>query len=176
MTAPVDGGPAGGLRGFLHSPAAKVGAVGAAGVVIYVLVKRNGSAASSSGDIAAGSSLAGTPGNPASVNTVGTDVASQLGQFEQAQQAALTEFGKTLNDALKGLNPPAAPPTASSPPKSSPPASTAKYDYATKYPSQKGTLSGIAAANKITLSQIEKLNPQITDPNKIYPGQKIRVA
>lgn len=35
------------------------------------------------------------------------------------------------------------------------------------------TLSGIAASHKLTLAQIEKLNPQLKNPDKIYPGQII---
>lgn len=35
------------------------------------------------------------------------------------------------------------------------------------------TLSGIAAHYGISLATIEKLNPQITNPNLIYPGQKV---
>lgn len=35
------------------------------------------------------------------------------------------------------------------------------------------TLSNIAADHKLTLAQVERLNPQIKDYNLIYPGQKI---
>ena len=35
------------------------------------------------------------------------------------------------------------------------------------------TLSGIAKANKVTVDQILKANPKITNPNKIQPGDKI---
>lgn len=35
------------------------------------------------------------------------------------------------------------------------------------------TLSQIAAAHKLTLQQVQKLNPQVKDPDKIYPGQII---
>ena len=51
-----------------------------------------------------------------------------------------------------------------------------KYVTVTKWPSQLGTLSGIAAANGISLSRVELLNPTITNPNLIYPGQQVRVA
>lgn len=37
------------------------------------------------------------------------------------------------------------------------------------------TLSGIAEKFKLTLKQIEKLNPQIKHPDLIYPGQHIKV-
>ena len=56
------------------------------------------------------------------------------------------------------------------------PSSRMRFVTVTKFPSQYGTLSGIAQANNVPLSQVEKLNPQITNPNLIYPGQKVRVA
>lgn len=37
------------------------------------------------------------------------------------------------------------------------------------------TLSGIAAAHGISLAEIERLNPQIKNPNLIYPGNRIYV-
>ncbi len=38
------------------------------------------------------------------------------------------------------------------------------------------TLSGIAARYHISLAQIEHLNPQITNPDLIYPGEKVKVS
>jgi lysozyme len=38
------------------------------------------------------------------------------------------------------------------------------------------TLSGIAASHGLTLQQIEQLNPQIKNPNTIYPGQVIHLG
>jgi spore coat assembly protein SafA len=35
------------------------------------------------------------------------------------------------------------------------------------------TLSGIAQKFGVTLALLEKANPQITDPNLIFPGQPI---
>lgn len=37
------------------------------------------------------------------------------------------------------------------------------------------TLSAIAAAHHITLPALELLNPLISDPDSIYPGQKVRI-
>ena len=43
-----------------------------------------------------------------------------------------------------------------------------------EYTVKKGdTLSGIAYRHNMTLAEIIKLNPQIPNPNLIYPGQKI---
>jgi LysM repeat protein len=38
------------------------------------------------------------------------------------------------------------------------------------------TLSAIASRHGLSLAAIEELNPQITNPNLIYPGQSVRVA
>ncbi|WP_037670015.1 peptidoglycan-binding protein [Streptomyces afghaniensis] len=38
------------------------------------------------------------------------------------------------------------------------------------------TLSKIAVMHRVTLDQILEWNPQITNPDLIYPGQRIRVA
>lgn len=38
------------------------------------------------------------------------------------------------------------------------------------------TLSGIAKKYHISLAQIEHLNPQITNPDLIYPGEKVKVS
>ena len=38
------------------------------------------------------------------------------------------------------------------------------------------TLSGIAASNGMTTSQIEALNPQIKDPDLIFPGQNVNLG
>ena len=37
------------------------------------------------------------------------------------------------------------------------------------------TLSGIAAKHHTTLQNLQKLNPQIKNPNLIYPGDAIRL-
>ncbi|PSR21091.1 MAG: peptidoglycan-binding protein [Sulfobacillus benefaciens] len=48
--------------------------------------------------------------------------------------------------------------------------------YSGSYTVQKGdTLSGIAAKYGVSLSALEAANPQITNPNQIYPGETIHV-
>lgn len=47
----------------------------------------------------------------------------------------------------------------------------------TPYTIQTGdTLGGLAAANKTTVTDLMKLNPTITDPNKIYAGSSLNVS
>ncbi|MGH4002723.1 MAG: LysM peptidoglycan-binding domain-containing protein [Pseudonocardiaceae bacterium] len=44
------------------------------------------------------------------------------------------------------------------------------------YVVQRGdTLSGIARRFGVSLSDLEEANPQITDPNRIFPGQVINI-
>lgn len=40
---------------------------------------------------------------------------------------------------------------------------------------QGDTLSGIARRFRVTLSDLEEANPEITDPNLIFPGQVIKI-
>jgi hypothetical protein len=47
------------------------------------------------------------------------------------------------------------------------------YVIVQKWPAQMSTLWGISQAEGISLSRIESLNPQISNPNLIYPGQKV---
>lgn len=57
-----------------------------------------------------------------------------------------------------------------------PPPPAAKYITVTRWPAPTSTLSGIAAANGVSLQKVEQLNPQIKNPNLIYAGQKVRVS
>jgi len=107
-TPPAGGRPGGGGLAQLtrNKPLLFAGAA-AVVVALYAYVKHKGTGAATTG-IADGSTLAGTPGNPAALNTVGTDVASQLGQFganqDQALAAWLANLTSTL-DAAKQLPP-----------------------------------------------------------------------
>lgn len=38
------------------------------------------------------------------------------------------------------------------------------------------TMSHVAAVHGMTLAQLEHLNPQVTNPNLIYPGEKLRIS
>jgi LysM repeat protein len=37
------------------------------------------------------------------------------------------------------------------------------------------TLSGIAASNEVSVAALEAANPQLTDPNLVYPGEHINL-
>jgi len=56
------------------------------------------------------------------------------------------------------------------------PAPQEKYVTVQAWPQPLSTLSGIASKNGITLQRLEQLNPQIKDPNLIYPNEKVRIA
>ncbi|MGH3797573.1 MAG: LysM peptidoglycan-binding domain-containing protein [Pseudonocardiaceae bacterium] len=48
--------------------------------------------------------------------------------------------------------------------------------WATTYIVQPGdTLSGIAEKFDVSLSDLEKANPQITDPDRIFPGEVVYI-
>lgn len=47
------------------------------------------------------------------------------------------------------------------------------YVIVQKWPQRLSTLWGISQAEGISLNRIESLNPQIKNPNLIYPGQKV---
>ncbi len=68
------------------------------------------------------------------------------------------------------------PPPVSKPPVHNVPPPSRRYVTVTKWPSTYGTMSGIANANHLSLSKLELMNPQVTNPNLIYAGQQIRVA
>lgn len=51
-----------------------------------------------------------------------------------------------------------------------------RFVTVTAWPTPTSTLSGIASANGLTLQRLEQLNPNITNPTTIQPGQKVRVA
>lgn len=108
---PRGGPPAGGglnLAQLGRNKPLLFGGAAAVAVAIYAYVKHKGAGGAATAGIADGSTLAGTPGNPAALNTVGTDVASQLGQFganqDQALAAWLANLTSTL-DAAKALPP-----------------------------------------------------------------------
>jgi hypothetical protein len=187
MTAPQQ--PAGGRFGALlrDKRVLIAGGVGLTGLAAFVAVrKKKAAGAQGAYDVAAGSSLAGTPGNPASINTVGSDVAAQLGQFGASIQTQLNDYQKTLTTSLAGISVPVTPsPAPSAPTKAATPAaatakaaSSAGYITTGKYgvdPTSKTTLSGIASANKTTVSALMKLNPWITNKNVIPAYKPIRI-
>jgi LysM repeat protein len=66
------------------------------------------------------------------------------------------------------------PTTTPAPPAPTPPA--ARYVTVQKWPSQLGSLSGIASKYGLSLARLEQLNPQIKNPNLIYAGQQVRIG
>lgn len=130
-------------------------------------------------------------------DTTGTDIASYLSQYGAQQQAALNDWAQqwsgNLQDTLDALKngqtggqttPPAQnpgpttlPAITPAPPGNHP---TTQYvpvaKFTTKNPPWNSTLSGIASHFHTTVSRLLSLNPTITNPNVIHPGQQIRVA
>lgn len=90
------------LAELAHNRVAQVGAVAVVGVGGYALYKRH-QANAGGVPATAGAASGATPANPATLNTVGSDVGAQLGQFGAAQQQALDQFAGQLNNSLAGL-------------------------------------------------------------------------
>ena len=78
------------------------------------------------------------------------------------------------------VNPPPAasvPTPAPTPaPTATPSAPASQYITVGRWPNWNGSLWGIAQHQGITLSRIEQLNPQISNPNLIYPNQQVKVS
>lgn len=171
-----------------------VGAVGVVGLVLYEKHKAASASGSSTSSTAAGAPAYATPGNPADLNSIGSDVATQFGQLQGGVQTSLDQFASQLQGAvtaLQAIPPQNAPVTTPAPVSSTPapgpaPASTStsvpvssapakSFVTVTPYPSTLGTLSGIAGYEHESLATVESLNPQIKNPNLIYPGEQVRV-
>lgn len=56
------------------------------------------------------------------------------------------------------------------------PTASAKYYTVTKWPAPGSSLWTISQITHVPLATIERLNPQIKNPNLIYPNQKVRYA
>lgn len=97
-------------------------------------------------------------------------------------QSWYDDFRQKIQDILKNtvgqINPPPNNPPPNNPPVNNPPAPV-QHRYVTvatwtaNNTPWNSTLWGIAHHYGESLSQIEKLNPQIKNPNLIYPGQKV---
>ena len=102
--------PAGGLGGLLHNRTALIAGAGGVAIVALVLWMRSRGAGGGAGSDGA------TPGNPAAINTSGSDVASALGSYQSQEQQMLNEFGRSLQETLAGFQPPATAPGSTVPP------------------------------------------------------------
>lgn len=98
------------VKGFLKNKWALGGlavAVGAGGFVLYRKVKSGkggqDEAASGGGLTTAVGGL--YPSGSGIADTTASDIGSQLGYFGTSLQSTLTDFGKTISDALAGVHP-----------------------------------------------------------------------
>ena len=158
---------------------------------------KSGQSASSTGTSAADDTTGTSGSQNAGIQTVPGGNTGQVPIFSSPEQPIYNPTSGTLEGfqpvpptqptsptttgtgKLQG-NPPiggpvVTPPVGKNPP-TKVPSPTMRFVTVTKFPSQYGTLSGIAQANNVPLSTVEKLNPQIKNPNLIYAGQKVRIA
>lgn len=162
---------------------AAVAAVGAAGYMWY----RNRSSSSST----TGTGTSSTTGSQTSTGTGGTDYAPQLAtlgaEIQQLQGAESTDTASSST----GTTPTGT--TATSTPSAPTPSPRHTTGHAARHPAtpkhhkhhkrktrevtvRRGdTLSGIARRHHMSLRKLEKANPQIKNPNLIYPGEKVKL-
>lgn len=161
------------------------GAVG-----LYALWQRKKSGGTGPASAAGANTASGYTGVGGTFDSTGTDVAAYLGQFSGQVQNQLDAWTNTLTGALSGMTPPTptgAPPANPSPPiwsgpavspapSASHPSFVTVVPFTSRNPPWNSTLSGIAGHTGTTVSALLKLNPGISNPNIIHPGQQIRVA
>lgn len=90
------------LKALTRNKPLMIGTAAAVALGAYSFVKKR-KAAGGGGSSETSATTGGTVGNPAYLNSVGTDVASQLGQFGGSLQTSLDEYAKNLNDTLEAL-------------------------------------------------------------------------
>lgn len=180
---------------LVHNRGFQMAAVAVAGVGGYVLYKRKATTGStSSTSTTAGTTTAGT----GTLDTTGTDVANWMSNYDQNVSTELQQYLNQLNgaiDNLKNIPPQGTPsPTPSNPstlpivnvpppivkpaPSKSPPAA-AQYVSVVKFtsrnPAWNSTLWGIANHYHTSVAALQHLNPQVKNPNLVYPGERIQV-
>lgn len=96
---PGQGGGGGKLGHLMKDRKVQLAAAGVAAIGGVVWWRRK-SAGTTPTD---GGGVSGTPSNPANLNTVGSDVGAQLGQYGQGLQTQLDAYTKSLNDTLAAL-------------------------------------------------------------------------
>jgi hypothetical protein len=190
------------FRSLLHNRRVQLGALGAggaAGLVVYLRRRRAagaGAATATTETTGAGAGATGPYTGGGFPDTTGTDVASWLGQYTGNLDQELAQFTQQQQDIQTTLNnlasneghtpggvttPPGHPPVPNpvGHPTAPPPANQPQYVTVAKWIGAgspwNSTLSGIAGHEHETLKQIERLNPQVHNPNVIITGQKIRV-
>jgi hypothetical protein len=53
---------------------------------------------------------------------------------------------------------------------------TPRYESVPAWPDAGSSLGDIARRNGVSLARLEALNPSLTDPEKLFPGERVRVA
>ena len=134
------------------------------------LVPSGGSSGNSGPDMS--TLLAQLSGQQTTIGTLQTQQDAANAKINANQTALFADIAQKYTDLLSKVNSQTTPQPTPQPT----PQTTSRYITVTRWPSQFGTLSGIASANGVSLSRLEQLNPQISNPNLIYAGQQIRVS
>ena len=134
------------------------------------LVPSGGSSGNSGPDMS--TLLAQLSGQQTTIGTLQTQQDAANAKINANQTALFADIAQKYTDLLSKVNSQTTPQPTPQPT----PQTTSRYITVTRWPSQFGTLSGIASANGVSLSRLEQLNPQISNPNLIYAGQQIRIS
>ena len=134
------------------------------------LVPSGGSSGNSGPDMS--TLLAQLSGQQTTIGTLQTQQDAANAKINANQTALFADIAQKYTDLLNKVNSQTTPQPTPQPT----PQTTSRYITVTRWPSQFGTLSGIASANGVSLSRLEQLNPQISNPNLIYAGQQIRIS
>lgn len=180
------------VRALLHNRWALggLGVAGAAGA--YTLYKRKaaGTKPTTTGTAQASPGYSGSVGG---FDSTGTDVAHWLGSYSGNLQNQLDAYSGSLSSAVTALQaiganlpaggtgapaptpaPPPAPTPAPTPPSPAPSRSFVTVaKYTTRNAPWNSTLSGIASHAGTSVANLLQLNPNITNPNRIYTNQQI---
>ena len=134
------------------------------------LVPSGGSSGNSGPDMS--TLLAQLSGQQTTIGTLQTQQDAANAKINANQTALFADIAQKYTDLLSKVNSQTTPQPTPQPT----PQTTSRYITVTRWPSQFGTLSSIASENGVSLSRLERLNPQISNPNLIYAGQQIRVS
>lgn len=171
-------------RQLLRDRRLQIGVAAAAAVGLVVFLKRRNAGGGS--DVTGNAAVAGGGvGNPAGLNTTGTDLSAVWGNMSADLQGQLNDFAGQINDALKNI--PGSSPTPSPVPLPKPvpkptPGTRTIPELNPRYRPGTGwawvrrgdSLASFAAKNGITLAQLKALN-SANALNRLTVGEALRV-
>jgi LysM repeat protein len=152
---------------------------GIAAIIAFILILRgqggqNTSTANQAPDLSQGNFV------PSNISTALDSINASISGLSNQISNQGTTTTPPINTPPTVTPPTITPPTINTPPPTIPPPQNPQpqpqYVTVTPWPTTLSTLWGISQQQGLSLARIEQLNPQIANPNLIYPGQKVRVS